>query len=72
MGDLATMLSTLNLSGVNTLLLAAFIYILWQFIKQYDKRLALVEKSSGKHGRSIAWIKGHIDEVEPKEEVDDE
>ena len=57
MGDFATLLTSLNLSPVNTVLLALLLIAL----KYFDGRLSRLEASISRQSQSISWIKGHID-----------
>jgi hypothetical protein len=67
-GDISTLLSGLNLSPINTLLLIALILTLKYVINQFEKRIITLEKQVGKQGNSISWIKGHIDGDEPEDD----
>lgn len=71
MGDVSSVLAGLNLSPVNTLLLVALIVVLGYVISRFEARVITLEKASGRHGRSISWIKGHFDGEEPKEDDDE-
>lgn len=57
MGDLVTLLNSLNLSPINSLLLAA----LYLVLRSIFNRVEAMETIASKHGKSIAWIKGHLD-----------
>ena len=57
MGDLVTMLNSLNLSPINSVLLAALYFVL----RSIFNRVEAMETIASKHGKSIAWIKGHLD-----------
>jgi len=59
--DFVTLFNNLNLSPVNTLLLAALGFFLKNIIDRFEERIAVVEELTGCHAKSIAWIKGHLD-----------
>ena len=56
MGDLITLLNSLNLSPVNTLLLG----VLFLVFKLLDGRLKALERLIAKHTTSIAVIKSRV------------
>ena len=68
MGDVIALLHSLNLSPINTMLLAIILVVLWRVFDQFSNRIATLEKDADKQGRSIAFIKGRLDLVETEEE----
>ena len=56
MGDVVTLLNGLNLSPINTLLLAVLIFIFTRF----DARLKDLELRISKHGKIIAIVKDRL------------
>lgn len=68
MGDVANLLTGLNLSPVNTLLLVALILVLKYVVTQVDRRIAAIEDAIKSHTKSISWIKGQLG----ADECDDE
>lgn len=72
MGDIVALLDHLNLSPVNTLLLVSLVLAVKYIVGDTQRRLSVLERNTARHGRSISWIKGHIDGEEPQDEEDDE
>ncbi len=56
MGDLISLLSSLNLSPVITLLLGVLLYV----FRIYDARIKALERLIAKHTTSIAVIKSRV------------
>ena len=56
MGDLISLLSSLNLSPVITLLLGVLLYV----FRIYDSRIKTLERLIAKHTTSIAVIKSRL------------
>lgn len=57
MGDLSGLLASLNLSPVNTILLAVLLFVL----KWMHQRLQTVEQLALGNEKSLAFIKGKLD-----------
>lgn len=56
MGDIIGILDRLNLSPVNSILLAALYFVL----RAIFSRIEAMERTAETQGRSIAFIKGHL------------
>ena len=57
MGDFTGILTGLNLSPINTILLAVLLFVL----KSFNDRLGRLEGLVSKNSKSIAFIKGRLD-----------
>lgn len=67
MGDLIAVLNHLDLSPVNTVLLAVLLFILFKTFDKISIRIAILEDQNGRQGRSLAFIKGRLGLIEDED-----
>ena len=67
MGDLITVLNHLDLSPVNTVLLAVLLFILFKVFDKVSTRVTALEAQNAKQGRTLAFIKGRLGLIEDED-----
>lgn len=67
MGDFATLLTGLNLSPVNTILLVGLVLAVKHIVGKFEARLTAIETEMGYHAESVARIEGRLDIEEHRE-----
>ena len=67
MGDLIAVINHLDLSPINTILLAVLLFILFRVFDKVSTRVAALEHQNAKQGRSLAFIKGRLGLIEDED-----
>ena len=64
MGDIIALLNHLDLSPVNTILLAVLLFVLFKTFDKITTRISALEQQNSAQGRSLAFIKGRLGLIE--------